>query len=413
MPFRYISRRRQLIRSFYSGIGKTAVIFPSAFLAAVGQGILILGMVFYVREVFQPTGGQIGAFFGFWSAAYIGGCLILRPLTDTIRPRYLLAVSTLCMGLCILAVRCCTSFGLATVFYGCIAFAAGIFWPPLMGWLSAALEGAELSKAMSKFNFSWSVGGIISPFLAGWLTEQNVALPLYVAAAVLLGTSLLITGAALALPKVRNDRHSAAEAKRSAAGPDRSTRLRFAGWVGAFTAFVALGAILYIFPVWARNDLHMREGIIGALFSARSLFMALAFVIMGRTVFWHFRGSQMLLWQICMAGSLVAMVYAHHPAVLAPILALLGFTTGYSYFSSMFHGLAGTARRAARSAIHESLLSSGLMCGPVLGGLIYQHYSINAVYLTCAGIVLVGVGIQAGIGLWARKVEGTCPRPDE
>ena len=48
MPFRYVSRQAQLVKSFYSGIGKTAVLFPAAFLAAAAWAMLALGMVFYL-----------------------------------------------------------------------------------------------------------------------------------------------------------------------------------------------------------------------------------------------------------------------------------------------------------------------------------------------------------------------------
>ena len=54
MKLQYISQQRQLIRSFYSGIGKTAVIFPSAFLVAVGSGLIGLGIIF--------EGGEEGDF---------------------------------------------------------------------------------------------------------------------------------------------------------------------------------------------------------------------------------------------------------------------------------------------------------------------------------------------------------------
>jgi len=405
MPFRYVSRRAQMIKSFYSGIGKTAVIVPAAFLAGLGLGTLILGMVFYLRVVYRATGGQLGAFFGLWSFAYILGCLLLRPLTDSIRPRYLLAASTFCMFLCTLALHYCGSFVLAYVFYSFVAVSAGLFWPPLMGWLSSDLEGADLSKAMSRFNLSWSMGAIISPFLAGWLAELDVALPLQVAAAIFLLTSFLVAGAALALPRVRNDRHSAVREQGSGPDADESTRLRYSTWVGVFTAFVALGSVIYIFPVSAREELNIREGVIGMLFSSRAFCTTLAFAVMGRTVFWHHKSSQILLGQLWIVGLLVAMVYVRQPLTIGPVLACLGLGVGLSYFNSMFHSIAGSSNRVARSAVHESLLSAGLLCGAVLGGVLYQYYSITVVYLTCAALVLAGVVVQAGISLWVMRVE--------
>ncbi|NQT12759.1 MAG: hypothetical protein HQ582_08420 [Planctomycetes bacterium] len=70
------------------------MIFPAAFLGSVAWGTLALGLVFYLREIYEATGSQIGAFVGLWYFCYILGCLLVRPLTDRIRPRYLLPAAS-------------------------------------------------------------------------------------------------------------------------------------------------------------------------------------------------------------------------------------------------------------------------------------------------------------------------------
>ena len=62
MLFRYVTRQAQVIRAYYSALGKAGVLLPLAFLVAAGQGMLALGMVFYLREVYGASGAQIGAF---------------------------------------------------------------------------------------------------------------------------------------------------------------------------------------------------------------------------------------------------------------------------------------------------------------------------------------------------------------
>ena len=399
MPFRYVSRQAQMIRSFYSGIGKTAVIFPAAFLGSVAWGTLALGLVFYLREIYEATGSQIGAFVGLWYFCYILGCLLVRPLTDRIRPRYLLPAASFAACLLALAVHCGGSFILAFVFCGLLGISTALFWPPLMGWLSSELEGPQLSKVMSRFNLSWSMGAIISPYLAGWLSERNTVLPIYAASGFFLLTSFLVAGAALALPRVRDDRYSAGRSQDTGTGEDKSTLLRYSAWVGLFTAWVVLGVIVSIFPVSAREDLHISKSVIGMLLLSRALFTTVGFGIMGRTTFWHYRPSQMLLGQLCIAGCLVAMTYASHPLTIGPVLALMGLFIALSYSNSLFHGIAGSVNRAARSAVHESLLSAGLISGSLLGGIVYQHYSISVAYLLCAGVVLTGVFVQVGISI--------------
>jgi len=403
MPFRFISRQTQMVKSYYSGIGKTAVICVAAFLVSTALGTIALGMVFYLRDVFNATGGQVGAFFGLWSLAYIIGCLFFRPLTDPIRPRYLLIISTFSMCLFTAAIHYCGSFPLAYVFYGLSGAACSLFWPPLMGWLSVRLQGVELSRVMSRFNLSWSVGAIASPYLSGWLSEKQVALPVQLGAGLLLLTSFLLLGAALTLPKVRDDRDSSRPDPQDASGTGKATRLRYAAWIGLFAAFVVMGVIVNIFPLSARDDLGLSKRMIGMLLLSRTLLMTMGFAVMGRTVFWHYKGSLMLLGQVFIIGALVAMIFLYRPAMIGLAMSVMGVMFALCYFSSLFHGMVGSANRVGRSAIHEALIGSGLITGSVVGGFIYQHFSIRYVYAFCIAMVLGGIIAQTIIVAWAKK----------
>jgi len=402
----FLGRRTRFLRSFYQGIGKTAVTLPAAFLAASSVSGLALGMVFYLREVHGATGGQIGAFFAAWYASYIVGCLFVRPLTDSLRPSYLLAASSLGMCLFPLGMRASGSLSLVYVFSGLLGLSTSVFWPPLSGWLSSELEGAELGRVMSRFNLSWSAGTIVGPALAGWLSARAAALPLYVASGLALLTSSLLFGAALALPRVRTDPYRAAHSGQTPAESGRATLLRYSAWVGVFTSYVALGVVLTIFPVSAKEDLGIAKGVIGILMFLRAMFMTLGFGLLGGTTFWHYRGSQMLLSQTAIAGCLLGMIGVTRPLTIAPVLCLLGMLVALSYFNSMFHGIAGSANRAARSALHESLLSFGFIGGSVMGGVLYQRYSMAAAYLASAAIIMAGVVVQGCICIWARRAEG-------
>ena len=69
---RYISERAQLLRAYSTGIGKPAVIYPTAFLYSVGVGEVLLGLVFaavaHLLWVFLQAmlGGQWSAW---WAAS--------------------------------------------------------------------------------------------------------------------------------------------------------------------------------------------------------------------------------------------------------------------------------------------------------------------------------------------------------
>lgn len=397
MVLKYTSQRLQIIKSYYTGIGRTAVIYPAAFLVALAVGALSLGAIFYVREIFGATPGQVGVLSALWSLSYIAGCLLVRPRFDQVLPRHLLIISTGLMFCSAAALIFLPSLSSFTVLYCFCGMSMALFWPPLMGWLAKGMEGKRLGSVMGRYNFSWSAGIIASPYLSGLLSERGASYPLYLCASLLLFTCVLLTGASLALPKIREEGEEGetGQGVGGAGETGRHSLLRFPGWVGLFTSFVAIGIILNIFPVSARDDLGMSKGMIGLLLEARIVFVTVGFVIMGRTSFWHFKPLPMLIGQAFLVTVLACMVFARQPALFGALVGCVGFCQGVSFFYSMFHGISGSVNRAGMMALHESLLSAGLITGSSAGGYVYQHTSMKVVYGGCAFLVLIGLLAQA------------------
>jgi MFS family permease len=396
---RYIDRQLQLIKSFYTGIGKSTLLFPTAFLAALGQGLVTLGVIFFVRDVFLATPIQVGILTGLWSLSYIIGCIVLRPLTDRILPRYLLIMASLLECLFIALILLTGNFAILCCLYALFGMSISFFWPPLMGWLSHGKEGPELGRLMAGFNFSWSIGSIISPYLTGLLSERNTALPLFTGCLLFLFAGTLVAIASLTLPKIRSDRAVNLKNRKGANNGEQSTPLRFPAWIGVLTTYTTIGVIVNIFPLYALNALEISKRSVGLIMQNRALFGTIGFVIMGRTTFWHFRPAQMLVGQVVLIITIMLLTTAHTSLIIGSLFSCIGFFMAVSYFNSMFHGVSGSVNRSGRMAIHESLISSGLILGSVIGGLIYQKTSMVSVYLFCAAFVLFGTILQGILSL--------------
>ena len=54
-----------------------------------------LGLVFFVRDVFDAAPRLVGLLTGEWGLIYMFSCLFVRPLFNRILPRYLLIASAL------------------------------------------------------------------------------------------------------------------------------------------------------------------------------------------------------------------------------------------------------------------------------------------------------------------------------
>jgi predicted MFS family arabinose efflux permease len=113
----------------------------------------------------------------------------------------------------------------------------------------------------------------------------------------------------------------------------------------------------------------------------------------------------MLLGQSFLVAVLVCMIFARQPALVGTLIGCVGFCQGVSYFFSMFHGLSGSVNRAGMMALHESLLSVGLITGSSAGGFVYQRSSMAMVYGGCALLALAGLVVQAVLSKSAAKRE--------
>jgi len=393
--FTFISQRAQVVRSYYSGIGKTPVICVAAFLVAFAIAQASLGIILYAKKVFAAEGTVIGILAGCWQITYSLGCLFVRPLFRRILPRYLIVASCLLMAACILGVLWAPSLVAICVIYGFFGLALSQFWPPIMGWVSEGAEGTELGRQVSRFNLSWCTGVIVGPFVCGWLSESSPEYPLLLGAAIPALTAVFVMGATMALPRVREDRGVGATQQAPSEGAGQSTFFRYPAWVGLFASFFGFGVLVAVFPMAAIDELGWVESRIGLILAARGLSNAAGFIFLGRTRFWHFKATPMLAGQVLAVVAFVALAGSGSLARVGMLMLLLGATTAMSYSSSIFHGASCSPDRRKRMAIHEAVLAMGLMTGSVIGGFVYEHANAAAVYGLVALLLGVATVIQA------------------
>ena len=84
------------------------------------------------------------------------------------------------------------------------------------------------------------------------------------------------------------------------------------------------------------------------------------------------------------------------------ILMLFGFFFAMAYSNGIFHGSAGAVDRGRRMGLFESILTLGTMVGSIVGGYLFQYFSIYQAFILCAGIISAGLVVQLII-LWIGK----------
>lgn len=380
---------------------RLAVILPAAFLASLGIGIVNQGMIFLVKEEYGASATMVGAFAALWSAAYLAGCVLLRPLAKRIPAPVSMAAMNIAAAALLAAQFAVPGLGSSFVAFGLYGFSCALFWPRIMGWLARGVEGRALGRSSGAFSFSWSVGGVISPYVSGLLTERSLRLPVYVGACVFLATGAFILASRRIAPTPGSEGVSPAGSpmggSERSARIDRSTPLRYPAWIGVFLVYAFVAVFLNIFPLYAKYELGLSESTIGLVLLARSASTAFFFWLFGRMSYWHFKPVLIPLALACALLLDLAFAIVRGPWGIALCLALSGAAMADIYGKSIFYGASGAPDRDKRMTIHEALLSAGQVFGSLAGGAIYQGYSWSAVFVGIGALMAVGVVLQTAL----------------
>jgi predicted MFS family arabinose efflux permease len=374
--------------------GKSAVLFPTALLFNITCGLSSFGIIFYARDLFHTTAAQIGWLAAIQQIAYLAGCLAFPPLFGLLLPRHYLIAGAGGMALVLAGLLAARSLTGLFVLYGLSGILIALFWPPMMGWLSRGQEAQSLGRTLRNFNLTWSSSHIVSPYAAGLLLELRPSLPIWAAAGLAAAACLYLLIACRALPEIRLDREREPAGRRDPRVPDRSSSLRYPAWVGQVAGYLVMGILSSIFPLFLRDTLGFAESRVGLLLLVRALFSTACFWALGRSSFWHFQPLPMILGQVGLAALTLGLAFARSFLPLALLLAPMGALTALAYSESLFHGMSGSSRRAARMAINEAARTVGFVAGATGSGLLLQHGSFRRTMLIAAGVILAAAASQ-------------------
>ncbi len=397
------------VESVVRRFGKLGLVLPISFLFNLSIGLINFAALFFLRKQFGASTATIGLFAGVWNSAYLLGCMVLRPIVGRVRPRVAIAVAPVLVALLVGGLLQGRSLVADFLLYACAGFSVALFWPPLMGWLTAGLEGRELAQTTSWYNLSWSIGNIASPLAAGLLVESTAVLPFLVSIGLLVAVGALTIGSLALLPDRRRGSVvvplSAPIQAPSATGQVRSSRgtpYRIPAWIGLLSAYLFLGVLLSVFPLYAHYRLGISEGVVGLILVSRALSMTFAFGVFARATFWHFRTVPMAIAQVVLAGVCLLMPVGQQPWFFVIILPFAGVTLSLVYTTSLFHGISGVTDRSGRAAVNEAILTAGMVLGSALGGWIYQLFSMRTLFRWYALLLLVVAVYQIWFGFRVR-----------
>jgi len=268
----------------------------------------------FILKRLGGSDADLGVSFGFYFIAYPICCLLVSKFLDRFNPKHSvqLGASAIICSLAALAAiiildqkqLCPINPVTLTIFIsGLTGIATSMFWPPLMGRLTAGSEGRQLNRKLGLFSTTAALGGIMTPFFAGLLVENSSLAPV-IAMIALTSTSLIAISCAKKTDP--NTIHSI-DINQDINCQKNVPAFIIMARIALFTSFMCMGIIGSQLAYWFKFELLFSESNFGLAILAMSAAMLIALNLAGRTHLWHYKLLPFISIQILLL--ILALVY--------------------------------------------------------------------------------------------------------
>ena len=375
-----------------------------------------LGLTFFASS-FGASPLVIGVTASAYRLLYVFFCQFFGKLSDRVSRKKLTQMACLSFAVLHFFVPFCRSLYQLIILFPLTGIILAALWPAFEAWIGDRRDGRPLAKRISIFNLFWT-GGLMIGYLGGGYIGYLGGVqsrPLFYFASI----SALCAAAMLTIqPDPRSERQEAESkeqksASREQCAPDRQlvTRYLHLSWLANAISYFALSMIRYIFPKYIYQQvnelgitLRMAPLMSGLLILCQVAAQFFMFFILGTTEKWRLKFAPLVIFQILGSLGFLFIWFSNSPAFWAIGLILIGLNIGVTYSSSMYYGLYESADPGNKSGWHESILHSGTVIGPSIGGALASYANLKSPYLLCAAAIVVGIPIQLFI---LRRKRGT------
>jgi MFS family permease len=269
-----------------------------------------------------------------------------------------------------------------------------VFWPAFQAWISESRNGSGLARNIGSFNMSWTASQLLGPTLSGLLFGLHPRLPFWLAAALCISLFLVLRASVgERIPQPQKERRPVPFAPGE---PGGGRIFLYAVWFANFASFFILGNVRYQFPKLAL-ELALRPYLIGLLMSCVGLAQFLGFFSLRGSERWHFNKYYLLGAQGLAAFGLLLIIFFSQRIIFASAFIMLGLCVSLTYYSSLYYTVLLMKRKGKGAGLHESILGSGVVLGPLLGGITAQSAGLRTPYLLCLAVLGAVILIEASL----------------
>lgn len=282
-----------------------------------------------------------------------------------------------------------------------LGIGGGFFWPAMEGAIGDVYGHHSLGRGLLFFNLGWTGGISLGAVAGGRLSDQDLFLPFVAGMGVSTAAMLLILFWPPHGAMAAGEEHPSDPQVSSAVADYFLLLARIAN----FCSFFALACVRTLFTPLG-EALGFSGSLIGALMALVSVAQAAAFVPLARSHRWQYRFWPLLAAECAILGAMLGTGRSSAPWMFALFMTTLGVGAGVAYTASLFYSLNRPAERGRMSALHEAILGTGAMAGPLLGGVVADLFGLRAPFFLAGVVVGCGLLLQAVLrkrwALWQK-----------
>jgi len=408
-------------------INKNLFIFIGTFFYTLGGTMVAFSLIYRLADWFSFNPGQIGIFMAMGSFFFILGCNLYHRFGSLFEPIKIFPLAAIFALISSIALGFIRVTAVVYVSYFSIQICAGMFWPPVMAWLTAGLNEKNMNRVIGHFNRSWMSASMVGPVIAGFLYVRSSTLNfLLIIFSYSIAVSLFFLLRFFLRKQKFDEKNDAADdlktnsaAKTQTHSPPPRTMdvkldlYRYRGWISGFCSSMFVGILTNIVPLHIRDGLGYTEHSAGFLLFVRCFAGLVGFTILARFTAWHFNRKWFFIVQAGLILCSFFFLLAGNRLYLYFIIVFVyGLFNSASYNNSMFYSSITGKNPKKNLALHEIFMSIGTAAGSAGGGFFYQHFHFSGTCLVSILILGLGLAVQAYLESKQMKGPGKVPGKD-
>ena len=393
------------IKRFFSARDNLYGICLSTFHGSVALGSMQFAMPFCIREL-GGSDREVGLALGSFYTTYLISCILAGLLLDKFNWKkmaltgFILEVITAA----VLVIYFChfrtqpqntNIVYISILLIAIMGFVQVLMWPPIMGWVSRGYEGKSLTERFGIYNVGWSMPLVLSPFVAGILADFDLKWPLMLTVVFFCGSSVILFLTPFS-NHITKRNHSQAFTIQSQRHHHHKIFVRISR-VLLFSVCVISSLTRTQLALLITEDFQISYTHFGYAMMAMWMTVLVVFFTASKLDFWHYKAWTLFIPNLMLIAALITILIANTLWQFALAMMLIAIPQAFAYSAHQYYGVSGGRRRSGLMAIHEILISAGMLSGSIGGGFIAENLNRYAPYKVCIIGVIIALSIQAVI----------------